>query len=137
MTVFRPAEAADLPKIIELLKAQDFYNEGVTLGKIMLALEGQEIVGLANERSINGLTELTHVVVLPEYRKKHIASTLVKKILEQTKTDVYLNTIIPEFFIKLGFNPTKDFSTQYAKPEGWCEDCFPERCTAMVKRKTK
>jgi N-acetylglutamate synthase-like GNAT family acetyltransferase len=135
MLTVRYLTKQDLPALQKLLKALDLFQENFTFEDTLVAEEKGKLIGLAHIRTVNGYKELTHVGVLPRYRRRGVARKLVETLLKDAKDTVYLNTIEPAFFKKLGFSDTKDFPPQFQKPAGWCDQCIPERCTPMCKRK--
>ncbi|MFC1517218.1 GNAT family N-acetyltransferase [Candidatus Margulisiibacteriota bacterium] len=129
------AQQADCAELNEVIIKLDLLSDESICENTFLAKDKGRIVGLAHIRKIEGYLELTHVGVLPEYRKQGVGGELVNKLVEANSQDIYLNTVVPEFFEKLGFEKTRDFPTRFKKSEKWCEGCIIEKCTAMVKRK--
>jgi N-acetylglutamate synthase-like GNAT family acetyltransferase len=136
MMTVRYVTTQDLPALQKLLKALDLFQENFNFEDTLVAEEKGRFIGLAHIRTVDGHKELTHVGVLPAYRRRGIARKLVETLLKDVNDTVFLNTIEPDFFLKLGFIRTEDFPKQFRKPAGWCDQCIPERCTPMVKRKT-
>ena len=134
MITYREAISQDSERLKALLKELGLFDPDLVFEKVHLAVDGDQLVGLAHLRQAGSALELTHVGVLPAYRGQGVARGLIGTLLKDLRKDVYLNTIDPGFFEKLGFVRTDEFPAQYNKPAGWCRGCSPEKCVSLVKK---
>jgi N-acetylglutamate synthase-like GNAT family acetyltransferase len=138
--IFEEALAADKEKVTALLKEINLWDEDVVPVCTFIAKADGEMAGIVNLLEVDEFIELTHLGVLPEYRKLGVGKQLVqyfcaeakKKYADRESVLVYLNTVIPEYFLKLGFKVTDKFPKQYKKSVHWCIGCEPAKCISMV-----
>lgn len=94
---------------------------------------GQEIIGWAQIlEPQKDFFELGFVEILPKYRGKGYSRELIRFALyEHPARQIYVLTIIPEFFEKLNFTRT-DYPpfVDHSYPE--CQACTPDKCTALI-----
>ena len=90
---------------------QSFLEEARNqLATYLLAREDGKIVGYCGFWRVSGEAQITNIAVLPEYRRRKIAKTLVEKMLEICAEDEQIvlevrksNEIAISFYEKLGF----------------------------------
>jgi N-acetylglutamate synthase-like GNAT family acetyltransferase len=63
-----------------------------------------------------------------------IAVKLLQSLLKKGNKDVYLYTIIPDFFKKFGFGSAPLCSNLPARKNFNCEQCYPENCVCMCRK---
>jgi len=111
----------------------DLYYPSQSLEYFWVAEKEDEIIGVARLEEYKNCYFLSSLGVLEAHRKKRIASSLLSEITKGLKKNVYLYTIIPEFFEKFGFEAATPLPGLPSKEILECENCFPDRCTCMVK----
>jgi N-acetylglutamate synthase-like GNAT family acetyltransferase len=72
--------------------------------------------------------------VSEKYRNRGIGQKLVHTILQNARGDVYLATISPDYFVKLGFERASHAPAPLIKPPDWCSGCRKELCAVLVKK---
>ena len=133
MFTIRKAVLPDHPGIIRLLKELDLYYADLILLDFWIAEELNNIIGtvqLANHKDFFFLGSLG---VAPPYQKKGIGTALLKETIKNARKDIYLYTIIPEYFRKFGFQVTAPSPDLPSKDRYECADCHLEKCVCMVK----
>lgn len=134
MATIRKAEQKDQKSLLELLKSEDldFWYPGMPIDSFYLAEDKKKIVGIVQLREFENFFFLDALGVIKEFRKKGIGKLLLEAMLKKTYKDLYIYTIIPNFFKKFGFKTvaTPDFLPPRAIMQ--CEDCYPEKCKTMV-----
>ncbi|MFH1387019.1 MAG: GNAT family N-acetyltransferase [bacterium] len=130
----RQATVQDKPQILELLKTLDLYYHDQPLNDFWVAEENGKIIGVVRLEEFPDFSFISSLGVLEVERKKGIASQLLKHLFELTKKDLYLYTIIPDFFKKFGFQiPNSGLPTLPLKDTLECSACSPGKCVTMVK----
>jgi len=129
----RKAKKADLPQIIELAEKYDLDSEDMRAPEFMVAEDGGKIIGIGRLRKHEDIYELCSLGVLEEYRKSGVGKELVINLLKNAKGEVYLATIIPDFFIQFGFKKVDQIPAAMVKKAHWCVGCKKENCTVMVR----
>ncbi len=78
--------------------------------------------------------ELCSLGVVEEYRGKKLGNAIVKELLSEIKQDIYLVTVIPAFFTKLGFRETQEYPISLQdKRDNFCEHHHPGNCISVLK----
>ena len=129
----RPARSSDLPIILEILDLADLRYRHETLNGFHLAEIDGRIAGVVRLDEHPDFVFLTSLGVRPELQQQGIATTLLKSLFKDINKPIYLYTIIPEFFARLGFIKTDPRPDLPPKEIFGCDECFPERCRCMVK----
>ena len=135
----RPAEPADHAVIFELLRELELDYAARDLRRFLVGeidgAHGAEIVGIAEVRPFEGFALLSCVGIRGDLQGRGLGRDLVTAALDGVGTDVYLYTLVPGFFAKLGF--AEATSTPPGLPPRWiygCGSCEPARCHCLVRR---
>lgn len=120
--------------IAELEKQLDLEVPWLKTSETWLIEDEKKAIGLARITDLGQAYFLSSVGLLPEWRGRGLARLLLQAVLAERKKDVYLYTIIPEFFFRFGFEvvdpppflPPRDLFS--------CHLCQPEKCLCLVKR---
>lgn len=133
----RKAVRGDFPRILSLAQDCGVDYAGMESDEFWLAEEDGEIAGIVGlQRRPDGL-ELVSLAVDPAHRSRGLARELTEALLAAAGGDVYLSTVIPDVFARLGFEPAGLVPPSLAAKKGtpWCAGCeAPERCAVMVRR---
>jgi len=100
-----------------------------------VAAEGKKVVGACGLKKHPDCQELCSLGVAEGFRKKGLGKRLVAALLKASAGDIYLTTIIPDYFEKLGFQRADLVPPSLLKPEEWCSGCPRDRCRVLVKRR--
>jgi N-acetylglutamate synthase-like GNAT family acetyltransferase len=130
----RRASSKDIPQITRLAESLGLDYPGLGEDRIWVAEEGREIAGIAALKSHADCDELVSLGVDPRFRGEGLGRRLVQILLDQAPGDVYLATIIPEFFEKCGFEKAARPPAGMKKDPAWCEGCPKELCAIMVRK---
>jgi N-acetylglutamate synthase-like GNAT family acetyltransferase len=132
MLTFRKAEEKDNEQILQLLKALDLYYAKLSLINFWVAEENKKIIAAAQLLEYPDFFFLGSVGVIPEEQGTGIASDLINDLFDNVNKKIYLYTIIPGFFERLGFKITDPIPTLPSKDQYECASCHSERCACMV-----
>ncbi|MFA5183604.1 MAG: GNAT family N-acetyltransferase [Syntrophales bacterium] len=134
MVMIRNAREADLPQIKEVLKSVDEDIAAQSWDNFRVAEKSGTIAGVVKIDEYQDYYFLSSLALRPTEQNQGIASFLMAQSLAQIKKDVYIYTIIPEFFRRFGFAPTPPLPFLPKKDRMECSRCHPELCVCMVKR---
>ncbi len=129
----RKAKKADLPQIIHLAKKYDLDYAGMESDSFWVAAEGPKILGIVGLKRHTDCEELCALGVEEKSRGAGLGKRLVSAFMKAAPGDVYLATVIPLFFEKLGFRKVAEIPASMVKKSDWCRDCRRDLCTVMVK----
>ncbi|MDR6221479.1 arsenic resistance N-acetyltransferase ArsN2 [Deinococcus soli (ex Cha et al. 2016)] len=108
---FREAAAADLSVMEALLIAAELSLEGVQahLADFVLAIQGNEVVGVAGLERYGPHALLRSVAVRADHQGRGLGQSLTRATEAGLETLTLLTTTAANFFPKLGFRPvTRD-----------------------------
>jgi len=131
----RLAQKADFVQIRSLAAAYDLDYSDMEADDFWVAVEGKRIVGVCGLKKHPDCRELCSLGVAESFLKKGLGKKLVSALLDASSGDVFLTTIIPDYFEKLGFEPADRVPPSMVKPEEWCGDCPRDRCRVLVIRR--
>ncbi len=132
----RKARKQDKAPVMKLIKESDLFVPRMKYEDFIVAYRGENLVGVARFKTHkkSRLHELSNVGVKDGWRKCGIGSLIVSKIIDKTKYDMYINTINPGFYEKLGFKTVKEAPKPLRKNSTWCKGCDKKSCATMVKK---
>ena len=131
---FRNALKADYPQILNLAKKLELDYSGMEADDFLVAEDSSKIVGICGLKKHEDCLELCSLGVDENYRKHGMARKLITGVLKKARSEVYLATIIPDFFRKFGFEKSPQTPLSMIKKSDWCQGCNTELCTIMVKK---
>lgn len=102
--------------------------------QFLIAKTGEEIVGFGRLRTYPDSCELCSLGVVEKFRRQGVGSELSRALIQKSDRPLYLVTIIPEFFKKLGFNVIREFPSEIKVKLNYCSSALPVPETYMVMR---
>lgn len=132
MPTIRPAKEEDFKQIFGLALKFDLDSEDMRAEDFIVAEDKKKIVSIGRIKDHPDCQELCSLGVDENYRKQGIGQMLVKALIKKSSRELYLTTIIPDFFKPFGFDIVKQYPKSMVKKEEWCEGCKDRaRCTVM------
>lgn len=129
----RDGLSPDLPAIRRLAESLGLDYPGMENDRFWVAEDGGGIAGLVALKRHADCLELVSLGVDPRAREHGLGRRLVQALLDHTSADVFLATIIPAFFARIGFVRAPSPPSGLAKDPAWCEGCQKDQCVIMVK----
>ena len=96
---------------------------------LIALLNHQTLLGFGRLREYPSAFEICSVGVFEPFRNKGIGKKIIQALLEkkftstqveQSEKDIYIVTIIPNYFAKIGFHITPNFPSEIAKKWHYC-----------------
>ncbi|MCX6561393.1 MAG: GNAT family N-acetyltransferase [Candidatus Aminicenantes bacterium] len=134
--IVRSARPEDRPSIRALAARLGLDYEDMEGDRFWIAEDGGRLAGLVGLKRHVDCLELVGLGVDPELRSGGIGGRLVAALAAAAESDVYLATIIPPYFARLGFGKAESIPAGMAKAPSWCEGCSGIGCTIMVRRRS-
>ncbi|MBN2058395.1 MAG: GNAT family N-acetyltransferase [Candidatus Saganbacteria bacterium] len=131
----RKARPEDEAAVLELLRELDLYYNGLRFSGFRVAEDSGRIVGIVQLEPGLDHIFLSSLGISQDRQEQGLASALLNELLPKQDQDIYLYTIIPDFFKKFGFEPVIPQVSLPSKARYDCQDCRPDRCVTMVRRK--
>ena|SRR3989344_728771 len=132
MIAVRPAAKSDRGAILKIIEESGLYYPKQRLSGFWLAEENERVIGIIRLEKHRDFYFLSSLGVAKDRRDQGIATTLLKKVLNEAKEPVYLYTIIPDFFSRLGFKVVPRPSFLPVREIFNCGECQPEKCVCMI-----
>ena len=132
--LIRKAISADWDRIYQLAEECGLDYPGMDKDDFLVAEDGGRLRGIVGLKRHPGGLELCSLGVEPGGRRRGVGGELVKALLAGLREDVYLATVIPGYFERLGFRRTAVFPDAMVKDPDWCAGCRRDLCTVMVRR---
>lgn len=133
----RKAERVDFPDIVRLARRLDLDYADMEADGFWVVEEGGRILGICGLKNHPECLELCTLGVDKKYRDRGWGAQLVRAVLNEVPGDLYLATVIPDFFVRFGFVKADSVSPSMVKKAEWCAGCRPELCTVMVRKGRK
>lgn len=89
--------------------------------QFLVAEENGQVIGYVRSRSYSEFSELCTLGVPEAFRSRGVAVSLVSAFLKKSNRPLYVVTVIPEFFAKLGFEICEDYPFQIHQKLGYCK----------------
>jgi N-acetylglutamate synthase-like GNAT family acetyltransferase len=131
----RAAQSPDHPVVLHLLSELELDYPSRDLSRFFVGEIRGEIVGIAELKDYKQFWLLSCVGIKESRQGTGMGRALVAPLLESLEKDVYLYTLVPGFFQKLGFN--EDKSPPVSLPPRLiygCASCDPTLCLCLVKK---
>jgi N-acetylglutamate synthase-like GNAT family acetyltransferase len=130
----RKARKQDKAPVMKLIRETDLFAPRLRYEDFIVAYRGENLVAVARFKTHkkSRIHELSNLGVKDGWRKCGIGSLVVSKIINRTKYDMYINTVTPGFYEKLGFKTVKEAPKALKKNGAWCKGCDKKSCTTMV-----
>ncbi|OGC07021.1 hypothetical protein A3H38_03865 [candidate division WOR-1 bacterium RIFCSPLOWO2_02_FULL_46_20] len=132
--IIRPQRDEDKAAIKTILDELDLFYAGLKIEDFWVAEQDKTIVGCLQLTDYKDFLFLGSLGISLRLQKSGLGKALMDKVLKNAQKTVYLYTVIPDFFAKLGFkvinNPPHNLPR---KASYGCENCHPKRCATMRK----
>ena len=130
----RTARPKDRPAARGLAASLGLDYPSMDTDDFWIAEEDGRIAGICGLMRRPDCQELCSLGVAEDSRGRGIGGDLVRALLADTPGDIYLATVIPDFFGKAGFSRTSVYPESMRKSPEWCEGCRADLCTVMVRQ---
>lgn len=130
----RRAEPRDYRRIERLMSALELSYPAMDLSSFWVAENGGEVVAAAELKDLRDCSLLSCVGVREDLQGSGIGRILVEEAARHAHHDVYLYTLVPGFFRKVGFgDPTRLPPDLPPRSIYGCEGCDPRLCLCLVR----
>jgi N-acetylglutamate synthase-like GNAT family acetyltransferase len=131
------ARESDFEEIKSYIAAFELDNRDLQYHQFLVAKENGRLVGFGRIRKHKGCDEFCSLGVLEEKRFNGIAKELILARIKIATQPIYLVSIMPEYFEKLGFKIVKDYPEEMADKLHYCtsELVVPEEYVVMKYQK--
>jgi N-acetylglutamate synthase-like GNAT family acetyltransferase len=130
----RKACEADRPAILELLSALELAYPAMDLPCFWVVESASEVIATAELKNLRTCSLLSCVGVREDLQGNGIGQALVERVVLETHLPVYLYTLVPGFFRKVGFHEAGTLPVDLPPRSVYgCVGCDPSICLCMVR----
>lgn len=130
--IIRQAKPQDLPVIKRLARKYGLLTDDFKTKEFLVARPAGRIIGFGRIKVRGRLKELASLGVVPSARKSGVGQALVRALVEKAGGTVYLATVIPRFFRRLGFKVVRRIPRELRRKAAYCRGCQPKLCRVMA-----
>lgn len=132
MIIRKPSEK-EFEQVCNYICELELDNRDLKQQQFVAAFFNDQLVGFGRLREHADCVELCSVGVIPSHQQKGIGKAIVANLINSTDQDIYLVSIIPEFFIPFGFQVVEEYPTSVKNKINYCtqELVVPETYVAM------
>lgn len=130
---YQKAAVEDEPEIRALLMELDLFFPARIPEDFWIAKEKDSVVGVLCLTEMGDDLFLSSVGVVEKERGRGHARALIEAATKDVGGTIYLLTIIPGFFEKLGFKVCEPPPHLPSRAVLHCDTCAPDRCVCMRK----
>jgi N-acetylglutamate synthase-like GNAT family acetyltransferase len=130
----RKARKEDFRRIVRLARKTGLDYAGMEADAFWIAGEGSRILGLCALKKHPDCNELCALGVDARWRGRGWGERLARAVIRNAEGELFLATVIPSFFVRLGFKRAEAIPPSMVKNKEWCAGCTPELCTVMSRR---
>lgn len=130
----RKARKADFLQIVQLARKYSLDYAGMEADDFWVVGEAGRIRGICGLKRHPECVELCALGVEEKWRRLGLGIQLARAVVRNVKGELFLATVIPDFFVRLGFERAEAVPASMVKKAEWCAGCTPELCTVMVRR---
>lgn len=130
----RKAVPQDWDEIFRIARESGLDYPGMEADDFLVAERDGRVAGIVGLKRHPECLELCALGVDVTYRGSGIGRQLVAGLLAGVREDVYLATVIPGYFERLGFLRSAAVPPSMIKDPEWCAGCRRDLCTVMVWR---
>ena len=117
------ASEKDFPEIVRLAQSFDLDCENIAWNQFIVAKKNESIIGFGRLRAYSDCSEVATVGVIKPERNKGIGTSIVKELIRMGfgSKEIYVTCVIPNFFLRLGFETVKQYPALLQKKVDFCK----------------
>ena len=117
---FKQPDEKEFEQVKSLVEEFWLDNENLQPQQFRVISDNGKVIAFGRLRENVDATELCSLGVAKDFRGQAFGEKMVKALLEEAKMDVYIVTVIPAFFEKLGFTYEKKYPASMQKKVDLC-----------------
>jgi len=122
--------------IKDLIKEYRLDDNNLSIDQFIIVKNEQTLLGFGRLKKHLDCDEVSSLGVLPQNRNKGVGKIIIEELVKQAAKNIYIVTIIPDYFVKLGFEKTCQFPASMMTKQNDCKDvCGCDSPTVMMLKK--
>ncbi len=107
--IIRQPDDTEFAEVKEYVEEFWLDNSNMVKEQFLILLYKGHFAAFGRLKEHPDCSELCTLGVVNEFRGKHLGEAMVKALVKKAKSQVYLVTVIPDFFAMLGFSFTEKY----------------------------
>lgn len=112
----------DWTYILHLVKEYKLDDNDLSIDQFIVCKAGQELLAFGRIKKHSDYDELSSLGVLTSHRNKNIGRIMVHELIKLTTKNIFIVTVIPDYFAKLGFEITSEYPESMIAKLNDCKD---------------
>jgi N-acetylglutamate synthase-like GNAT family acetyltransferase len=119
-TIIHQPTESEFEQVKKYARQFDLDDENMEMSQFKVLLANNKLAAFGRMKVHKDGIELCTVGVVEEFRGKKLGQALVRDFIKSTKQDIYLVTVIPDFFNKMGFKEVKEYPASIKEKSEMC-----------------
>ncbi|HWY99156.1 MAG TPA: GNAT family N-acetyltransferase [Bacteroidia bacterium] len=133
--LFRQPNDAEFEEVKRHSEEYQLDNENMSKDQFKIILHEGKLAAFGRLKKHNDAMELSTVGVVKEFRGKKLGEAIVRSFADEARQDLYLVTVIPDFFSKMGFKAVKEYPISLQnKCDNCCQKHHPGEVYVVMKK---
>lgn len=120
-----PCTQTDFDSVVRLINELQLDNNDLKHTQFLVVKDAENVIGFGRLRNYDDCCELCSLGVIEPYRNRGVGTQLAKALIKNATKTLYVVTIIPEFFGRLGFIQTAHFPSEIGVKISYCTGSLP------------
>lgn len=129
-----PCSESDFYDVQNYISLLQLDNNDLHQNQFLVAKKEGRVIGFGRLRTYGNCQELCSLGVIEPYRNKGAGTALSEELIKKSKLPLYVVTIIPGFFTRLGFVEVEEFPSDIGVKMSYCTDSLPVPETYVAMR---
>jgi N-acetylglutamate synthase-like GNAT family acetyltransferase len=130
--IVKPTDS-DFENIKKYIKYFELDDRVIEKQQFLVAKKNIELLGFGRIKIHQNCDEICSIGIKEKYRRRGIASLLVKELINLSSNEIYLVSINPDLFKKLGFSVVSIYPDEIKNKLNYCKEVLvvPEKYVVM------
>lgn len=133
--VIKQCDPEEFELVKKLIHEFELDDRQLKQEEFLTLLKDKQLIGFGRVREYDGYSEMCSTGVIPEARNKGYGSKLLKALEEKATQPVYVVSVIPSFFEKLGFEICNNYPPAIKEKLNYCIHGLPVEEKYVVMKK--
>jgi N-acetylglutamate synthase-like GNAT family acetyltransferase len=119
-TIIHQPTESEFEQVKKYAKQFNLDDENMERNQFKVLLQDNKLAAFGRLKVHKDAIELCTLGVVEEFRGKKLGETFVRDFIANAKQDIYVVTVIPAFFSKLGFKEVKEYPASIKEKSDRC-----------------
>ena len=129
-----PCESNDFNEVERYIGLLELDSNDLQPSQFVVAKKENKVIGFGRLRTYAACQELCSLGVIEPFRNKGAGTTISLELIKRATLPLYVVTIIPGFFTRIGFEETENFPEEISAKIRYCTGSLPVPETYVAMR---